>query len=253
MWLEGPLYRGKLGGTMKLISKISALGAVVLLSTAFASADNIQLGSYATGADPMGNANSAINFAGFQYIPQPLGNQLPNPQPQNGNAPTYFLDPGNVWATALPNSTWVGEAWNAGPVNTSNPDFGYYTFNTTFTATGVYSGFINVMADDTTSVLLNGVTIVTLAPLGSDITCADTAPTCTTQDLVWLSGLNLSGTNTLTFIVQQQGVGPAGGVNDPSGFDFSATLSQTPEPNTLLLLGTGLVGSAGALFRRMRA
>jgi hypothetical protein len=238
---------------MKLISKISALGAVVLLSTAFASADNIQLGSYATGADPTGNANTAINFAGFQFIPQPPSNPLPNPLPQNGTANSYFLDPGGVWSPALPNSTWVGVAPTAGPVGTSNPDFGYYTFNTTFTATGVYSGSINVMADDTTWVLLNGVPIVTIAPLGSDITCADTVPSCQNQDLVSLSGLNLSGTNTLTFIVQQQGVGPVGGTNDPSGLDFGATLSQTPEPNTLLLLGTGLLGSAGALLRRMRA
>jgi hypothetical protein len=65
--------------------------------------------------------------------------------------------------------------------------------------------------------------------------------------------LNLSGTNTLTFVVQQQGTGPVGGTGDPSGLDFDASLTTVPEPSTLLLLGTGLVGSAGALFRRKRA
>src|SRR6267154_4702599 len=153
---------------MKKFSKISALAAVVVLSTAFASADNIQLGSYATGQGNLGNANTAINYAGFQFITQPLPNPLPAPTAQNGTANSYFLDPSNVWAPALPNSTWVGYSPTAGPVGTVNPNFGYYTFNTTFTATGVYSGFINVMADDTTWVLLNGVPIVTLAPLGTD-------------------------------------------------------------------------------------
>lgn len=33
---------------------------------------------------------------------------------------------------------------------------------------------------------------------------------------------------------------------------FSATAAPTPEPNTLMLLGTGLMSSAGALYRRRR-
>lgn len=227
---------------MKLYSKVSLLGAVLIVATAFASADTIQLGSYATGGSSLGNANTAMNFAGFSA----------SPVPSSGTASSFFLDPSTVWAPAVPNSTWVGYAMTAGPVGTVNPAMGYYTFTTTFTATGTYGGSIDVLADDTTEVLLDGAVIVPFGALGGNLHCADNPPTCTMQDIVPLSGLSLSGTNTLTFVVRQAGTQPAGGTMNPSGMDFDATLTTVPEPGSLLLLGTGLIASAGAMTRKMR-
>jgi hypothetical protein len=238
---------------MKMYSKLSVLGAALVFTTALASADTLTLGSWATGQANPGVSNTAMNYAGFQAIPQPVTTPPPAILPQNGTANSFFLDPSNVWKPALANSTWVGAAANAGPVGTVNPDYGYYTFTTTFTATGLYSGFFNVMADDTTEVLLNGTVLFNLGALGGNAHCADNVPTCLMEDQVSFSGLNLSGVNTLTFVVQQQGIGPVGGTGDPSGVDFDASLTAVPEPSSLLLLGTGLIGSAGALLRRMRA
>ncbi len=119
---------------MKLYSKFSALGAMLVLSTAFVSADTLTLGSWATGQPNPGVSNTAMNLAGFQAIPQPVTTPPPAILPQSGTAPTFFLDPSSVWKAALPTSTWVGEAATAGPVGTVNPAYGYYTFTTTFTA-----------------------------------------------------------------------------------------------------------------------
>src|SRR3954469_10448769 len=114
---------------MKLFTKFSSIGAVLVLSTAFASATTYQFGSYATGAPNLGNSNTALVFDTVNSQPNPGVIYTPA---------TQTVSPGIVWAPALPNSTWVSFG-QTGPTTpaTSMPGGGYplngsYFFTSTF-------------------------------------------------------------------------------------------------------------------------
>jgi len=164
--------------------------------------------------------------------------------------PTQNIIGNSAWAAPLAGSSWVSFT-TTGATNNSNfytvPNGTAVTFAETFTLNGpITNAFLNVLADDTTAVILNGTTLYNANLGGSYPTCSSIAIGClqstegsfTTAQL--LPYLNANGANTLDFVVYQE-------AGSSFGLDYSGsitTATATPEPGTLVLLGAGLLGLA---------
>jgi hypothetical protein len=171
----------------------------------------------------------------------------------NSMGATIAISPNTSWATALTGSSWVSFADTG---NTSAPGFVtvangtvvsfFDTFNIAGTPTG---GTLTVMADDSATVLLNGVNLMSEASSTGNTyaTCSNFGIGCVSPTTITLpASVLLSGSNTLEFEVAQR-------AGYSFGLDYIASItdpSSVFEPASGLLVALGLVALSVVGLRR---
>lgn len=169
---------------------------------------------------------------------------------------TAQIAPNVGWSNALGSSSWISFA------KTGDPNApGYFQvsdgtvvsfFDHFFMPGTASSGWLEVMADDSTSVILNGVTLVYEASTTNNNyrTCSDFGIGCRGAYLINLpANLLITGDNLLEFQVVQR-AGSSFGL-DYYGQIIDPVPASVPEPATLPMLITGLAAFAGTVRRKL--
>jgi hypothetical protein len=226
---------------LKKPRRLFTVSALVFGGLLSANASTILLGSYGTTNSNPGVANSATTY-------DPAASTV-----NSGSNATFDISPGSAWHAATGNSSWVSFNAGTGPTSSVVVPNGTYVYDTTFNVSAAGgTGSLTILADDTVSIFLNNSLILASAgPMGpgnSYARCSDVGPTCITPLTFTFTGL-VAGLNELTFDVKQVNL-----ANE--GLDFSGSITDpgsVPEPISLALFGTGMLGLVGLSRRYIAA
>jgi hypothetical protein len=148
--------------------------------------------------------------------------------------------------TSQPSAKWVSVEADDGGFGSGPVDGTTNTFEYAFNAAVKSVLTLSVWADDTSAVLLDGGLLLGAAP-GPYPQCAQVPIGCTPGTEGVFNLIVEAGNHTLAFDFSQ-----LGGSGTPYGLLFAGELTATPEPATILLVGSALAAAGVATRKRFR-
>jgi hypothetical protein len=236
-----PLFR-KTGHSMASIAGLAV--AILVLASGPGEAAPLIVSSVGTSVDALERVNCTSGLNPSACVTGNDTEVVPTPHWAWGG-PDYGAFEAAFGGAA---SAWISFRHDTGGSSFVVDNQVVLTFTKTVVLGGDHAGFLNVAADDSTSVWLNGVLLFAEAPSAGNayVLCSDVPIGCRSDTFAQLAITLGAGTHTLAFQTAQRRLSAYG-----LRFYGELTPTQIAEPGVLALLGLG-AAMAGRLWRRRR-